>query len=1020
MAAYNAPITVDIILKGERSIAKVIDQIEKVQGYIDKLTRKPIDLFSKKGGVGGDLAAKQRRVFQDLIRDIANAGTSIEGAAARSRILGNTLATTGEKAQLLSDALENVKIARGGITRQTAAVKNLAAAFNVAENEAKDYQARLNDIIRTSKGLQLQAVRDAEVERRQRAVRGRAPRTRLGGIEPGGGYKNLEANLKRIQERERQIRQARAKDTEKLRQLAALNKGIERSLAKMSEEGIKRLKLQSTLNQLKQIEAELTEKIAASARKERLENKKRFIAGARAQQARRKQFREDLALGVGFPLLTGAGAGGVLGGAAGALAGGGKGGFGLQILGSALGDLADRFIQSQSQLAASITETTDVFGSLEAAGFKVSGALKNIVKELEASGNAAAAYRIKQSELQKAYGANAVRDLSNFDRANQRVADSFKRINATLLPPLLRLFTAVADISATGLEGLAKLFEFLAGGTAKGGKARPGFRLEGQFAQAGAFERELANRPLVTREEQILGTFKRSKFFQQYKKDQEILRENQAIVDSINRRQKAAQQERIRKAAEARRIENEIKQIAVDKARIDLEILNKRLSIERQIRQAEIARANAQLRGAQAYAAAVALIAEQNVKNLELGRELFAPVGDETAINQIERAANAQKTLIETSVSDLSQALVEAGIYSKTVMQSIVFRYRDALQNSIDIRAEEQKRLFITKDAAYQKRTDLINAEVRVLTAATEEEANRLRLIQLQNEAREQAKQEGITDPALVEKRVLAVTARFAAQNKKVGDLEAFIKQATDDLNNLEATAVQVSQGIGSAFGTAMTTGVQELIAGTKTAQEVFVDFLKNIASTLLQAASQIIATYVAIGIARAFAGMGGSGNTSFGGNGVGQGQLLAPVSTGGNAYSLLSSFLNPGKTFAEGGFVDRPTNALIGEGSEPEYVIPESKMRESMARYSRGSRGASVIPETGAGDSAASGGGTAVAAPIDVRYTVERINSVDYVTADQFQRGMQSAATQGAKQGEQNTLKRLQMSGSTRKRLGL
>lgn len=93
--------------------------------------------------------------------------------------------------------------------------------------------------------------------------------------------------------------------------------------------------------------------------------------------------------------------------------------------------------------------------------------------------------------------------------------------------------------------------------------------------------------------------------------------------------------------------------------------------------------------------------------------------------------------------------------------------------------------------------------------------------------------------------------------------------------------------------------------------------------------------------------------------------------------------------------------------------------MRESMARYSRGSRGSSVIPENG-GSGSEEGGSTAVAAPIDVRYSVERINSVDYVTADQFQRGMQSAAAQGAKQGEQSTLKRLQMSGSTRRRLGL
>ncbi len=109
----------------------------------------------------------------------------------------------------------------------------------------------------------------------------------------------------------------------------------------------------------------------------------------------------------------------------------------------------------------------------------------------------------------------------------------------------------------------------------------------------------------------------------------------------------------------------------------------------------------------------------------------------------------------------------------------------------------------------------------------------------------------------------------------------------------------------------------------------------------------------------------------------------------------------------------------MVGEGGEPEYIIPQSKMRESMARYSRGVRGAGVIPDNG-GATAASGNGVAVAAPIDVRYSVERINSVDYVTADQFRQGIRQAADQGAKQGEQQTLKRLQMSSSTRKRLGM
>jgi hypothetical protein len=41
-------------------------------------------------------------------------------------------------------------------------------------------------------------------------------------------------------------------------------------------------------------------------------------------------------------------------------------------------------------------------------------------------------------------------------------------------------------------------------------------------------------------------------------------------------------------------------------------------------------------------------------------------------------------------------------------------------------------------------------------------------------------------------------------------------------------------------------------------------------------------------------------------------------------------------------------------------------------------------------------------------------------VTAAEFQEGMQQAAKQGAQRGEQQAIKRLQMSSSTRRRVGL
>ena len=58
-------------------------------------------------------------------------------------------------------------------------------------------------------------------------------------------------------------------------------------------------------------------------------------------------------------------------------------------------------------------------------------------------------------------------------------------------------------------------------------------------------------------------------------------------------------------------------------------------------------------------------------------------------------------------------------------------------------------------------------------------------------------------------------------------------------------------------------------------------------------------------------------------------------------SYNRAGSF----KAFQYGGVVNSPTLGMIGEGGEPEYVIPASKMDGAMSRYSAGARGGAVIP---------------------------------------------------------------------------
>ena len=104
----------------------------------------------------------------------------------------------------------------------------------------------------------------------------------------------------------------------------------------------------------------------------------------------------------------------------------------------------------------------------------------------------------------------------------------------------------------------------------------------------------------------------------------------------------------------------------------------------------------------------------------------------------------------------------------------------------------------------------------------------------------------------------------------------------------------------------------------------------------------------------------------------------------------------------------------MIGEGGEPEYVIPQSKMSSAMERYSGGSRGDAVLSD-GGGE-----GGVAVleqAMPINITTgPVMQFEGQNYVTQEQFAAGVKEAA----KQGETMTLRRLRNSPSSRRRLGM
>jgi len=311
----------------------------------------------------------------------------------------------------------------------------------------------------------------------------------------------------------------------------------------------------------------------------------------------------------------------------------------------------------------------------------------------------------------------------------------------------------------------------------------------------------------------------------------------------------------------------------------------------------------------------------------------------------------------------------------------------------------ERKRLqiqFDFEDRAKQI-SELKNAEQQTNLNQLNAEIQRLELIDLQTEAlKKQAEEADKLFKAAFDATEFGVSGGGPIANM-IQEMQQGLQDFLEPANQIKTAATAIGDAFSSSF--------KDVITGAKSAQQAISDFFAKIGEALIDYATQAIAQYIAVGVARLFAGVGGFGTDTTG--------------LSFNGSPLSGGKLFPTGAFAEGGFVTGPTNALIGEGGEPEYVIPQSKMSAAMSRYSRGARGESVIPSSGT--STESAGGTAIAtAPIDVRYTVERINSVDYVTADQFQAGMRQAAAQGAKQGEQRALSTLRQNTNVRRSVGI
>jgi len=210
------------------------------------------------------------------------------------------------------------------------------------------------------------------------------------------------------------------------------------------------------------------------------------------------------------------------------------------------------------------------------------------------------------------------------------------------------------------------------------------------------------------------------------------------------------------------------------------------------------------------------------------------------------------------------------------------------------------------------------------------------------------------------------------------------VKDAVELNDELTRTAA-LSEQLRTTFTDGLASGIEGLITGTKTLKESLAGILRDFGSILLRT-----------GLKNAMPGFG-----SFFGLGSAEGNYLA----------------NGIRPFASGGMVTRPTMGLVGEAGEDEYVIPASKMAQSMQRYSSGARGQSVIPGTGA---SSSGGASGSSTTVNYSGPILNFNSEEFVPKSAVGQIINSAASKGAAAGESRTMSTLRNSRGARARIGM
>ena len=756
-------------------------------------------------------------------------------------------------------------------------------------------------------------------------------------------------------------------------------------------------------------------------------------AAIAATNRRRREAASNAVIGGAFPLLFGQGLGASLGGGIGGAAGGllgGQFGFGLSLVGTALGQTFDTASQSAAEFTKALRETGDASAALEVALGSVDKNTRTTIQNLAKSGQQAAAAEesfkalaaeigVEQAEAFRrageattAWGTNIQRWITKTYANLVLLGEAFK--DAFPTGPGIQAQTSVFDIveaqpQQTLSQEAQDRLEDLAGQNALLEKQVSLSRLtaDASVEQRLQLERQVALQAYVNDATELERQLK-----QKLLSDQEYnlrlkaaeLRFTQQLFNVEN----AAQQARERKAEEARRAAEKAQQETERAAQKQLQTLNNIRSLQVTLAQQALESADVDVARTRTHEGDIAALKE-SLSQLEGRLNIEARILDIQLEQQLsaENITARERTLYEAIYKE-QKANLEAQYQIKARTQQLDLA---RLQTARQILFAEKDRAL--KDIKQQRGTQLAGLQnqltfpldVESLDAANQQLDQISRryeaLIPLQRQLQDlEAERSNIAASASVEE--------LQNIDQSISSKIAQIETETQYLNKIEDTERallrqqqffakygQAIQSISNEIAGLVTVSVSELVRGTKTAEQIFSEFLNAVGNALLQTAQQMIATYIAIGVAKVFAGFGSSTGSN-------------PLDTSGfKQYPMLE-----GAGFtprANGGPVSSGTPYLIGERG-PELFVPGT--------------GGTVVNNNDLRSAMGTAPGARNGPMLNMTFQTTNIGGVEYVSREQLESAMmatrKAAADDGAKRGTAATLSRLQNSPSTRAKLGL